>query len=146
MTALIFSAVMGVLLMASMSLMPPMLQHLFGYPIVTTGLVLAPRGVGTLISMAITGRIIGRVDPRLLIAVGLGLTAISLWQMTGFSLGMGMAPVIVSGVVQGLGLGLIFVPLNMIAFATLAPRLRTDASSLITLIRSLGSSVGISMV
>jgi DHA2 family multidrug resistance protein len=146
MTALIFSAVMGVLLMASMSLMPPMLQHLFGYPIVTTGLVLAPRGIGTLISMGITGRVVGRVDPRLLIAIGLGLTALSLWQMTGFSLGMDMTPVIVSGVVQGLGLGLIFVPLNTIAFATLAPQLRTDASSLLTLIRSLGSSVGISIV
>jgi DHA2 family multidrug resistance protein len=90
--------------------------------------------------------VVGRVDPRLLIAIGLGLTALSLWQMTGFSLGMDMTPVIVSGVVQGLGLGLIFVPLNTIAFATLAPQLRTDASSLLTLIRSLGSSVGISIV
>jgi len=75
MTALIFSFVTGILLLASMALLPPMLQHLFGYPIVTTGLVLAPRGVGTLISMMIVGRVVNRVDPRALIMTGLGLTA-----------------------------------------------------------------------
>lgn len=146
MTSLIFSLALGLLLLAGMALLPPMLQHLFGYPTITTGLVLAPRGVGTLIAMTLVGRIIGRVDPRLLMVVGLGLTSISLYQMTGFSLEMDMWPVITSGLIQGLGLGLIFVPLNTIAFATIDPKLRTDAASLLTLVRSIGSSVGISVV
>lgn len=145
-TSLFFSFMTGILLLAGMALLPPMLQQLFGYPTVTTGLVLAPRGVGTLISMMIVGRIVGRVDPRLLIFIGMSLLAVSLYQMSGFTLGMDMWPVITSGVVQGLGLGLIFVPLNTIAFATLDPKLRTDAAGLLTLIRSLGSSVGISIV
>lgn len=145
-TALIFSFVTGVLLLAGMALLPPMLQRLFGYPVITTGMMLAPRGIGTMASMMIVGQLVGRVDPRLLIFTGLTLMAVSLYQMTGFSLDMDTRPVIVSGLIQGLGLGLIFVPLNTIAFATLAPRLRTDASGLFTLIRSIGSSVGISLV
>jgi DHA2 family multidrug resistance protein len=145
-TSLVFNFATGTLLLAGMALLPPMLQRLFGYPTITTGLVLAPRGIGTLISMTIVGRIVGRVDPRLLIFIGLSLMAVSLYQMSGFSLEMDMWPVITSGVVQGLGLGLIFVPLNTIAFSTLPPGLRTDAAGLFTLIRSLGSSVGISLV
>lgn len=144
--SLIFSAAMGMILLAGMALLPPMLQQLYGYPTITTGLVLAPRGVGTLIAMTIVGRMVGRVDPRLLIFLGLGLTCLSLYQMTGFSLEMDRRPIIISGLIQGLGFGLIFVPLNTIAFATIDPRWRTDAAGLLTLLRGLGASVGISVV
>src|SRR3546814_21184431 len=70
----------------------------------------------------------------------------SLWQMSHWSLMMGVEPVIVSGLVQGLGMGLIFIPLNTMAFATIAPQHRTDGSSLLNLLRSIGASVGISVV
>ena len=66
--------------------------------------------------------------------------------MTGFSIQMDSRPLVVSGVVQGLGLGLVFVPLSTIAFATLEPRFRADAAALFSLIRNIGSSVGISIV
>lgn len=145
-TSLIFSMALGMILLAGMALLPPMLQRLFGYPTVTTGLVLAPRGIGTLIAMTVVGRIVGKVDARLLIFIGLSLTALSLYQMTGFSLEMDRQPVIVSGLLQGLGLGFIFVPLNTIAFATIDPRWRTDAAGLLTLLRGIGASVGISVV
>ncbi len=145
-TALAFSMALGMILLAGMALLPPMLQLLFGYPTVTTGLVLAPRGIGTLIAMMAVGRLVGRVDPRLLIFVGLSLTSLSLYQMTGFSLEMDSRPVVVSGLLQGLGLGFIFVPLNTLAFATIAPRWRTDAAGLLTLLRGLGASIGISVV
>src|SRR5690606_24673979 len=105
-------------------------------------LVLAPRGVGTMISMIIVGRLVNKVDARILILVGLSLTAYSLHQMTQFSPLMGSMPIVVSGVVQGLGLGLVFVPLSTLAFATLEPRFRTDAASLFSLMRNIGSSVG----
>lgn len=145
-TATVFNAAVGVMLLASMALLPPMLQTLFGYPTVTTGIVLAPRGIGTFLSMMIVGRLVDRVDPRLLILTGLALTAASMHMMTGFSLDMDMRPVVVSGVLQGMGIGLIFVPLNTIAFGTIAAQYRTDAAGLLTLVRTIGSSVGISVV
>jgi len=144
--ALVMIFMVGLILLAGLALLPPMLQGVMGYPVVTTGMVLAPRGVGTMISMIVVGRLVGKVDARLLILTGLSLTAFSLWQMTGFSIQMDSRPLVVSGVVQGLGLGLVFVPLSTIAFATLEPRLRTDAAALFSLIRNIGSSVGISIV
>jgi DHA2 family multidrug resistance protein len=136
----------GAILLAGLALMPPMLQNIMGYPVVTTGLVLAPRGVGTMVSMIVVGRLVGKFDARLLILTGLSLTAFSLWQMSGFSITMDRTPIIVSGLVQGFGLGFVFVPLSTIAFATLEPRFRADAASLFSLLRNIGSSVGISVV
>ncbi|NDV87239.1 DHA2 family efflux MFS transporter permease subunit [Aurantimonas aggregata] len=144
--ALVMIFVVGMILLAGLALLPPMLQNILGYPVVTTGMVLAPRGVGTMISMIVVGRLIGKVDTRLLIFTGLMLTALSLYQMSGFSILMDSTPIIVSGVVQGLGLGLVFVPLSTLAFATLAPKFRPDAASLFSLLRNIGSSVGISIV
>lgn len=144
--ALVMIFMVGVILLAGLALMPPMLQNIFGYPVVTTGMVLAPRGVGTMISMIVVGRLVGKVDARLLILTGLVLTAISLWQMSQFSLNMDARPIIVSGVVQGLGLGLVFVPLSTTAFATLDVKYRADAAALFSLVRNIGSSIGISAV
>ncbi|QPQ55101.1 DHA2 family efflux MFS transporter permease subunit [Allosphingosinicella flava] len=145
-TGLFFMAVTGVLLLAGLALLPPLLQRLMGYSVLQSGFLTAPRGVGTLISMVIAGRLVGKIDARVLILTGFGLMALSLWQMSGFSLDMDSRPVITSGVVQGLGLGLIFVPLNTLAFGTLAARYRTTAASLLNLSRSIGGSVGISIV
>ena len=145
-TGLVFMAVTGVLLLAGLALLPPLLQRLMGYSVLQSGFLTAPRGVGTLISMMLAGRLVGKVDARFLILSGFGLMAFSLWQMSGFSLEMDSRPIIVSGVVQGLGLGLIFVPLNTLAFGTLAARYRTTAASLLNLSRSIGGSVGISIV
>ncbi|MCQ0986882.1 DHA2 family efflux MFS transporter permease subunit [Jiella marina] len=144
--ALVMIFVVGMILLAGLALLPPMLQNILGYPVVTTGMVLAPRGVGTMISMIVVGRLVGRVDTRILIFTGLVLTAISLNMMSGFSITMDQMPIITSGVIQGLGLGLVFVPLSTLAFATLEPRFRADAASLFSLLRNIGSSVGISIV
>ncbi|MCB1488033.1 MAG: MFS transporter, partial [Bauldia sp.] len=142
--AMIF--IIGIILLATMALLPPMLQNLFGYPVVTVGLVLAPRGIGTMISMLVVGRLVRLIDPRLLVFAGLMLAATSLWMMTGFSPEMDEWPLITSGVIQGFGLGLVFIPLSTVAFATLDPRYRTEATSLFNLMRNLGSSIGISIV
>lgn len=99
-----------------------------------------------MISMLIAGRMLRFVDARLMVTAGLSLTALSLHMMTGFSPQMDSTPIVLSGVVQGLGLGLVFVPLSTVAFATIAPRFRADATSLFSLVRNIGSSVGISMV
>ncbi|WP_395541646.1 DHA2 family efflux MFS transporter permease subunit [Neotabrizicola sp. sgz301269] len=143
---LLFIFVIGMLLLSSLALLPPMLSKIFGYPVITTGLVMAPRGVGTMISMLVVGRLVRLIDPRKLVVTGLLLTALSLWDMSGFSPQMDAWPVIRSGIVQGLGLGLVFVPLSTVAFATLEPRYRADATSLFSLVRNIGSSIGISVV
>lgn len=143
---LVLIFVVGVIVLAAMALLPPLLQRLMGYPTITTGLVIAPRGVGVMVSMIAVGRLVQRVDARLMILAGLGLTAWSLHLMTEYTIVMGMGPIITSGIIQGLGLGLIFVPLSTLAFATLAPQDRTDAASLFSLLRNLGSSVGVSAV
>lgn len=145
-TAMGFMIVIGVVMFASMALLPPMLQRLFDWPVIDTGLVLAVRGVGILMSMWVAGQLIGKIDARWLVGTGLLIAAYSLWQMSHWSLQMGAWPVVVSGLVQGLGMGLIFIPLNTIAFATLGPEYRTDGSSLLNLFRSVGASVGISIV
>lgn len=142
----VFILVIGVVLFATLALLPPMLQNQLGYPVILTGLVTMPRGIGTLISMLLVGRLIKHFDPRLLMAVGLALTAYSLRQMTHFSLGMDSWPVIISGIIQGAGVGLVYVPLSMVAFATLPGSLRNEGTSLFNLLRNVGSSVGISVV
>jgi DHA2 family multidrug resistance protein len=144
--ALVLIFFIGIILLATMALLPPMLQTLFGYPIITVGLVLAPRGLGTMASMLVVGRLVRLVDPRLLIGFGLALTVFSLYEMTSFSLQMTDWPVIWTGVIQGFGLGFVFIPLSTVAFTTLDPRLRTDATSLFNLVRNLGSSIGISIM
>lgn len=145
-TGLVFIFIIGIILLASLALLPPMLSKIFGYPTITTGMVMAPRGVGTMISMIMVGRLVQKVDSRLLVSVGLILTAASLHYMTQFTPQMDASPVIWTGVLQGLGLGLVFVPLSTIAFATIDPAYRADATSLFSLVRNIGSSIGISMV
>ena len=130
-TGLVFIFVIGIILLATLALLPPMLSRIFDYPTITTGLVMAPRGVGTMISMIVVGRLMQKVDARMLVVIGLLLTAYSLYNMTGFTPQMDDYLIIETGVIQGLGLGLVFVPLSTVAFATLDARFRTDAASLV---------------
>ncbi len=136
----------GVLLLATLALLPPFLQSLLGFPVITAGYVLAPRGIGTMAAMMVVGRLVGKVDVRLLVLTGLSLMAWSLHEMTLWNLDVGVADIVWTGVLQGVGLGFIFVPLSTIAFATLAPRYRNEGTAMFSLIRNIGSSVGISLV
>jgi DHA2 family multidrug resistance protein len=144
--ALTFMLVIGVVMFANMALMPPMLQRLFGYGVIDTGIVLMPRGVGVMLSMQLSGLLLRKgVDPRLIVGIGFAIAAWSQWLMAGWSLETDEWHFVTTGLIQGLGLGLVFIPLNVTAFSTLPGRLRTDGSSLLNLSRSLGASVGISI-
>jgi MFS transporter, DHA2 family, multidrug resistance protein len=146
-SGLVVGFVVGIVLLASAALLPPLLQELMDYPVMTTGIVMGPRGIGTMITMVIAGRLIPRSDARWMIFVGFLITAYSLWDMAQrFSLQMDTWSVVWTGFVQGLGLGLIFPPLSTIAFATLPPQLRTEAAGIFNLARNAGSSVGVSIV
>jgi len=143
-TVLMF--LIGMPLYGTMTLLPLMLQNLMNYPVVTTGLVTAPRGVGTMIAMIICSRLVGRVDIRFILMTGLALTALALWQMTGFTTQMDMQPIIVSGVLQGLGLGFVFTPLSTVTFSTLPRQILTQGTAIFSLMRNIGGSIGISIV
>jgi DHA2 family multidrug resistance protein len=145
-TASIFGFFVGILLFSTMALLPPMMQVLMGYPVLTSGLVSMPRGVGSFVAMFVVGRLIGKVDTRLILFTGLLISCAGLWQMIHFDLSMTATPLITSGIIQGLGVGLLFVPLSTLAFATVPPHLRPEGSSVYTLVRNLGSSVGISIM
>jgi DHA2 family multidrug resistance protein len=123
-----------------------MLENLLGYPVATTGLVTAPTGIGTMLAMLIAGRIIGKVDLRLTLLVGFLISAFALWQMTGYSLDLSESDIIVPGMIQGIGTGLVFVPLSAATFATLSPEMRAQGTSIYSLVRNIGSSLGISLV
>ena len=145
-TGMTFMAITGVLMLAGLALLPPLLQQLYGYSVFQSGEMTAPRGIGTLISMLTVGRLAKLIDTRILVAGGMLLMAGSLYMMTGFALVQGAGPVIVSGVIQGLGLGVLIVTIQTLSFATLPAQMRTAASSLINLARNIGGSVGISVV
>jgi MFS transporter, DHA2 family, multidrug resistance protein len=145
-TGLFFIFIVGLVLYATRALVPTMLENLLDYPVATTGLVTAPAGIGTMLAMLIAGRIIGKVDLRLTLLAGFVVSAFALWQMTGYSLDLSRGDIIWPGVIQGFGTGLVFVPLSAATFATLAPEMRASGTALYSLIRNIGSSIGISLV
>lgn len=142
---LFFIFVVGMILLATMALLPPFMQNIMGYSVREVGLILAPRGVGTLLAMMVVGRLGSSVDPRKLILAGLVLTAIALHLMSGFNLFVPAQDIIVSGLVQGFGLGFVFIPLSTATYTTLDARYRAEAASLFSLVRNMGSSIGVSI-
>ena len=138
--------IVGVVLLATLSLLTPYLERLMNYPVLTAGLVLAPRGVGTMAAMLLAGQLIRFVDARLLIATGLGITAFSLYLMTSFTPDVSQGTLVRTGLLQGFGIGFVFVALGTVAFGTLPPALRTQGTGLFNLMRNIGASIGISMM
>ena len=128
---------------ATLALLPPMLAML-NYPVVDIGILMAPRGITTMIFMIIAGHIIGRIDIRVILSLGLLMTGLSLGMMTEFSTGMDQWPIIISGFIQGAGMGFLYVPLSTAAFSTLSPALRAEGSGIFSLLRNIGGSIGIS--
>ena len=145
-SGLVFIFIVGLVLYGSRALTPTMLENLLDYPVATTGLVTAPSGLGTMLAMLIAGRIMGKVDLRLILLAGFSISAVALWQMTRYSLQLSQSDIIWPGVLQGIGVGFVFVPLSAAAFATLAPAMRAQGTAIFSLVRNIGSSIGISLV
>lgn len=137
-------AIFGLGLYGAMVILPMMLEMVLNYPPITVGLVMAPRGISSMFSMILVGKLINKVDPRLIIATGIILCAIGLSIGTSYSQNISPWWVIWPNLLQGFGLGLIFVPLSTIAFSTLPAQSRVEAAGLYSLLRTLGSSIGIS--
>jgi len=143
---LAFMFVCGMLLVASMALLAPFLQGVMGFPIIDVGLLLGTRGIGMAAGMLVAGRLIARLDPRLLLGFGLACCAVSLYYTIDFSPDTAVFTIVWTSILQGVGLGALFVPLNTLALSSLPPALRTQGTAMWTLIRNLGSSIGVSIV
>lgn len=144
-SSLLLMFIVGAVLLASTALMPPYLQTLAGHTVTQTGLLLGPRGLGTIVAMIIVGRISNYVDPRILMTIGAVTMSGTLYVMSGWTPSIDTASLLTTTIVQGFGMGMIFVPLNLVAFATLPGIVRTDGTALMNLIRNIGSAVGISV-
>ena len=144
-SALFLMFVVGAILLASSALLPPYLQNLAGYSVFDTGMLMAPRGFGTMFAMMFAGRLAMRIDPRFLMTCGIALLLWSMWDMSGWTPRIDSTTLIIVTFLQGVGMGFVFVPLNLTAFATLAPHYRTDGSALMNLTRNIGSAIGVSV-
>ena len=145
-TGCLFMGVIGLVLYSTMALASPYLQNVVGYPIITAGLLLGSRGCGTFVAMMMVGRLMYLFEARTLMICGLGLTALTLFQMTGWTDQTGTSEIVMVSVAQGFGFGLVFVPLSTVAFLTLPDQLRNDGTAMLTLMRNVASSIGISIV
>ena len=137
---------LGLGLFGGLALQPILLERLLDYPITTTGLVMAPRGIATAVAMLVVGRLIGKIDARILVGTGMLLSAAGSWAMTKYSLDITPFWIIWPAALQGLGLGLIFVPLSTIAYATLERARMAEAAGIYSLVRTIGAAAGISIV
>jgi MFS transporter, DHA2 family, multidrug resistance protein len=145
-TGVLFIFIVGLVIYAIRALIPTMLETLFDYPVATAGLVTAPSGIGTMFAMLIMGRLIGKVNLRLMLFVGFVISAVAVWQMAHYSLDLSEGDIVWPGVIQGIGMGVVFVPLSAATFATLTPAMRAQGTALYSLTRNIGSSIGISLV
>ena len=143
-SSMIFGFFFSFVLFCSLTLLPLMMQGVLGYSVMHSGIISMPRGLVMLALLQVMGRVDSMVDRRLLVAIGLAFLVVSFWQMSLFDLSMTGGQIVWATVVQGIGQGIIFVPLSTLAFATLAPHFRNEGAAMFTLIRNLGSSIGIS--
>ena len=142
----VFMVAIGVVLFGTMALVTPFMQNVIGYPILTAGILLAGRGVGTLIAMVMVGRLMKVIEARWLVLFGLVLAGVTLDWMVAFTNDTSSSTIVIVSIVQGFGLGFVFVPLSTVAFASMPGHLRTEGTAILTLVRNIGSSIGISIV
>ena len=142
---LVIMFAVGMVLLSSSALLPPYLQRLGGYSVIETGLLMAPRGLGVMFAMVIAGRLTTHFDARALMLFGIATMSFTMWQMTAWTPELDQWSLIATSTLQGFGMGFVFIPLQIAAFATLPVEFRTDGASLFNLMRSIGSAIGVSI-
>jgi DHA2 family multidrug resistance protein len=142
---LVLMFVMGLVLLASSALLSPYLQNLSGRSVSQTGLLMVPRGFGVMFAMMFAGRLTMKMDPRFLMTIGATFLVGSMWAMTSWTPSVSATSLFTVTFIQGIGMGLVFVPMNLVAFATLGPQFRTDGAGLTNLMRNIGSAFGVSI-
>lgn len=136
----------GTILLSTLALLTPYLQRLIGFSVIESGELMAPRGIGTMAAMFVVGRLINLIDPRALALLGVSLLVWVMWEMTGWTPSVAQQTIVMTGILQGMGMGFLFVPLSTLTFSTLDPLHRTQGTALYSLMRNIGASIGISIV
>ena len=136
----------GVLLFSTSAILPSFMQNLLGYSPLQSGYASVTRGIGSVISFVMIPMLIARIGAKPTLLIGVAFSSFSLWQMSKFNLLMSSDLILVSGFLQGIGVGMMFAPVNMLTFATLSPTLRAEGTVLYSMVRNLGSGMGISVV
>ncbi len=144
-SSLVILFVLSLCIFAGTALLPPYLQNLGGYSVLQTGMFMAPRGIGSMISMFLVGRIVMRTDPRHIMAVGMIVMLGANWEMSRWTPQVSATWLMATTFVQGMGTGMLFVPMTVVGFATLPAKYRTDSTALTNLMRNMGSAIGISI-
>lgn len=144
--SVIFGFFVGVLLFSTNALLPLLMQNLLGYSALQSGWISIPRGVGSLIAFLLVPLLVNRIGALPSLLSGIVLSILGLWQMSHFELTMTSQPIMIAGFIQGVGTGLMFAPLSTLGYATLHPSHRTEGTIVATMARSLGSSLGISVI
>ena len=140
------SALTGVLLVGVVPLMTAVMQQLLGYPVMLAGMLSLPRALANMAGIFLAGRLVTLLGPRKLIVTGLTLIVVSIYALTTLSLDARQETFAIVGALQGLGSGFLFLPLTLAVFSTLPSQLRNEASALFALVRSLGGSIGLSVM
>lgn len=135
-----------VCLFGVIALQPMLLENLLNYPIAYTGLLMAPRGLASAITMAFVAGLMNKLQPKTLIFVGLVISFIGGRWLADFQLGTSEQVIVLNGIVQGIGMGLFFVPVSTIALSTLPATKTGEASGIFSLARSMGSSIGVAVM
>lgn len=128
-----------------MALLPPLLQQVLNYPALEAGFLFITRALGTISGMSVVARLSACLDLRWMMHAGLLLAAYGLWEMSRVTVDVGRPLIVWSGLIQCVGLGLVFIPVSATAFSTLPRKSRTEAAGIYAVVRSLGASLGISV-
>lgn len=141
-----FMFVLGAANVAVAAILPTMYQTVYQYSAIDTGILMMPRGAGLFLSMMITGKLMEKMDVRYMVCLGYLIASFAMWRMAHWSIDMDQWPILSTGFIQGVGLGMVFTPINLAALSMLKPEHRPDGASLLNLMRNLGGSFGISAI
>jgi DHA2 family multidrug resistance protein len=141
-----FGLFVGAILFSTSALLPTFMQSLLGYSALQSGYASMPRGIGSFVAFLSVPTLLMRIGARRVLLIGISISCYALWRMSDFNLLMTADPIMIAGLIQGFGTGLLFAPLNTLGYATLAPQHRTEGTIVTTMARSLGSAGGISLI
>ena len=135
----------GVMLYSTIALLPLFLEGLMDYPALNSGMVMSPRGVGAVLALLIVGRLVGKIDSRILIIAGFSILALAAGQFGGINLEIATQNVAWPNIVMGVGMGFIFVPLTTVTMGDLPNEQMGNAAGIFNLMRNIGGGIGISV-
>jgi DHA2 family multidrug resistance protein len=143
---IVLRVLFGAMLFGSLVLSPPVVQNLGGYPLVDSGLIMAPRGAGAMFASLFVGRLLKYIDPRKVTFFGMSLAAVTMWYYSTFTDDIDMTTVIIVNFIQGIGFSSFIVPVNTVAFSTMAPEQRDVGTAFYSLLNNIGRSLGIALL